>query len=68
MDTADDDKRLDPRSNIFVIATLYAPADRFPVRVRNMSRHGALVEASRAAADRYSRCGCAAAASAWTAK
>jgi hypothetical protein len=47
MDTTDDDdKRFDPRSNIFVIATLYGGGAPAPVRVRNMSRHGALVEAA----------------------
>ena len=35
-----------PRSNIFVMATLYAAGGSTPVRVRNMSRSGALVEAS----------------------
>jgi hypothetical protein len=46
MDTTDDEKRFDPRSNIFVIATLYGGRAPAPVRVRNMSRHGALVEAA----------------------
>jgi hypothetical protein len=46
MDAPDDDKRFDPRSNIFVIATLYGIGGSVPVRVRNMSRHGALVEAA----------------------
>jgi hypothetical protein len=47
MDTAPDlNARLDFRSNIFVMATLYAAGGSTPVRVRNMSRSGALVEAS----------------------
>jgi hypothetical protein len=36
--------RLEPRSNIFVIATLYGADGSAPVRIRNMSRNGALVE------------------------
>ena len=67
MDTADDDKRFDPRSNIFVIATLYGAGGSVPVRVRNMSR---TVRWSRRPRCRRSarRCVCAAAASAWMAK
>jgi hypothetical protein len=38
--------RLEPRSNIFVAATLYASGGSTPVRIRNMSRSGALVEAA----------------------
>lgn len=38
------DGREDARSNIFVIATLYSPTGQSPVRVRNLSRTGALVE------------------------
>ena len=38
------DHRIEPRSNIFVIATLYAGNGSAPVRVRNMSRSGALIE------------------------
>lgn len=34
------------RSNVFVIATLYCAAGSSPVRVRNLSRSGALVEGS----------------------
>jgi len=37
--------RVESRSNIFVMATIYAPGGSTPVRVRNMSRTGALVEA-----------------------
>jgi hypothetical protein len=40
------DKRVSPRSNIFVIATLYGAGGSAPVRVRNMSLNGALVEAA----------------------
>jgi hypothetical protein len=38
--------RLEPRSNIFVAATLYASGGSTPVRIRNMSRNGALIEAA----------------------
>lgn len=38
------DHRIEPRSNIFVIATLYTGSGSAPVRVRNMSRGGALIE------------------------
>lgn len=38
--------RVESRSNIFVMATMYAGAGSTPVRVRNMSRTGALVEAA----------------------
>lgn len=38
------DQRDEQRSNIFVIATLYAGSRSSPVRVRNMSRNGALIE------------------------
>jgi hypothetical protein len=38
--------RVESRNNIFVMATMYAAAGSTPVRVRNMSRTGALVEAS----------------------
>jgi hypothetical protein len=37
--------RVESRSNIFVMATMYAGGGSTPVRVRNMSRTGALVEA-----------------------
>lgn len=37
--------RVESRSNIFVMATMYAGGNSTPVRVRNMSRTGALVEA-----------------------
>lgn len=39
-------QRADPRSNMFVMATLYHDGTSTPVRVRNMSRGGALVEGS----------------------
>lgn len=38
--------RLEARSNIFVMAALYAGGGSTPVRIRNMSRGGALVEAA----------------------
>lgn len=37
--------RIESRSNIFVMATMYGGGGATPVRVRNMSRTGALVEA-----------------------
>jgi hypothetical protein len=39
------DLRVESRSNIFVMATMYAGGGSTPVRVRNMSPSGALVEA-----------------------
>lgn len=36
--------RLEHRSNLFVTATLYADSDSRPVKIRNMSQAGALVE------------------------
>lgn len=45
METAQEvDKRLNSRSNVFVMATLYGATGSAPVRIRNMSPHGALVE------------------------
>jgi hypothetical protein len=41
-----DEHRTEARSNIFVTATLHASGGTTPVRIRNMSRHGALVEAA----------------------
>jgi hypothetical protein len=38
--------RIESRSNIFVMAALYAGNGSTPVRIRNMSRSGALVEAA----------------------
>jgi hypothetical protein len=38
------ENRREPRSNMFVIATLYGADGSAPVRIRNMSRGGALVE------------------------
>src|SRR5437868_9655101 len=47
MDTAlAHELRAEPRSNIFVIATLYASGGSTPVRIRNISRMGALIEAA----------------------
>jgi hypothetical protein len=40
------DHRLELRNNIFVMAALYASGGTTPVRVRNMSRGGALIEAA----------------------
>ena len=40
------DNRLELRNNIFVMAALYAVGRSMPVRVRNMSRGGALIEAA----------------------
>ena len=37
--------RVESRSNIFVMATMYVGGGSTPVRVRNMSRTGALIEA-----------------------
>lgn len=39
-----DQQRSDVRSNMFVAATLYHSAGSLPVRLRNMSRSGALIE------------------------
>jgi hypothetical protein len=40
------DNRTDERSNMFVTGTLYAGGCSTPVRIRNLSRRGALVEAA----------------------
>jgi hypothetical protein len=40
------DNRSDERSNMFVTGTLYASGGSTPVRIRNLSRRGALVEAA----------------------
>ena len=40
------DNRTDERSNMFVTGTLYAAGGSTPVRIRNLSRRGALVEAA----------------------
>jgi hypothetical protein len=37
-------QRTDVRSNMFVVAVLYADGGSVPVRIRNMSRNGALIE------------------------
>lgn len=42
--TPSPEHRIEPRSNLFVIATLYVGGGSAPVRVRNMSRSGALIE------------------------
>lgn len=43
---AADNNRLEERSNIFLMGTLYAAGGSTPVRIRNLSRSGALVEAA----------------------
>jgi hypothetical protein len=40
----EDDPRSDPRSSVFLTAVLYAGAVQTPVRIRNLSTHGALLE------------------------
>ena len=40
----EDDGRREPRTNMFVMATIYAETGSAPVKVRNMSSSGALVE------------------------
>ena len=41
-----DDGRTQPRTHLFVAATLYSEAGSVPVRVRNMSPSGALIESA----------------------
>lgn len=41
-----DESRSDPRNHLFVAATLYSDAGSAPVRIRNMSQSGALIETS----------------------
>lgn len=41
-----EEPRLDPRSHVFLMAALYVGAACLPVRVRNISAHGALLEGS----------------------
>lgn len=43
-DNRSDDAREDPRTHLLVMATLYAQSGSAPVRIRNMSPSGALVE------------------------
>src|SRR5947209_7620163 len=43
---SDSDKRSSARSNVFLGAVLETEAGRFPVRIRNISANGALVDAS----------------------
>src|SRR5215210_4712030 len=38
------ENRIESRSNIFVVATLYWPQGSAPVRIRNLSPSGALIE------------------------
>ena len=40
-----DEGRRHPRSHLFVVATLYSDMGSTPVRIRNMSQYGALIEA-----------------------
>ena len=40
-----DESRTDPRANVFLMAVLSTPGGSHPVRVRNLSSHGALLEA-----------------------
>jgi len=46
MDSGPVEHRAESRSNIFVTATLYASGGSTPVRIRNLSPNGALVEAA----------------------
>ena len=39
-------QRTDARSNMFVMAAIYCPGGTLPVRIRNMSRSGALIESA----------------------
>ena len=41
-----EEPRLDPRSHVFLMAALYVGSTSLPVRVRNISAHGALLEGS----------------------
>jgi hypothetical protein len=43
-DIYEDDPRSDPRSSVFLTAVLYAGAAQTPVRIRNLSTQGALLE------------------------
>lgn len=38
------DARSEARTNLFIMATIYSPAGSAPVKVRDLSSHGALVE------------------------
>lgn len=42
--SAKEDPRSDPRSHVFLMAVLCVGAANYPVRVRNLSAHGALLE------------------------
>ena len=44
MDTAEEKKRTHPRTSMFVLATIAAPTVSGPVKIRNMSVGGALIE------------------------
>ena len=41
---SDTDPRDRPRSNVYLSAMLRTPSDRIPVRIWNISEHGALVQ------------------------
>jgi hypothetical protein len=43
-DMYEDDPRSDPRASVFLTAVLYAGAAQTPVRIRNLSTQGALLE------------------------
>ncbi len=40
----EDDPRSDPRSSVFLTAVVYAGGGQMPVRIRNLSTHGAFLE------------------------
>lgn len=42
--SVDSELRSDPRTNVFLMATLYTTEGSYPVRVRNLSLFGALLE------------------------
>ena len=43
-DRNEDESRSDPRSSVFLTAVLYTGSEQTPVRIRNLSAHGALLE------------------------
>ena len=43
-DIYEGDPRSDPRSSVFLTAVVYAGGSQMPVRIRNLSTHGALLE------------------------
>lgn len=44
--SGESDNRSEPRTNLFVMATMHAGARSVPVKVRNLSKSGALIEGS----------------------